>query len=213
MEHELFQSKLRPSVDAALLSEMIRSSSSGEHRHRVAAMELIFEWSIQGRHRRMVTHAKQALRPDPAPQPTEGSKDALDILIPVQSPAPTPPQQPPSHSPPNSTGASLPAGPASAPVEPEGLPKPSSLWERKKKKKGVQHRPEPPTNVGVNPPPPEDTVEFVCRRCNIKQPRGRLWLGIHCGLCGSNVNCVGCGTPYLYQTSEACTSCCRKFKQ
>jgi len=72
MEHELFQSELKPSVDGALISGMIRSSSSGLHSHRAAAMELILEKSIQDRRERMLTKAKNSLRPDPAPQLKSG---------------------------------------------------------------------------------------------------------------------------------------------
>jgi len=68
MEHELFQSELKPSVDGALISGMIRSSSSGLHSHRTAAMGLILERSIQERRERMLTKAKNSLRLDPAPQ-------------------------------------------------------------------------------------------------------------------------------------------------
>ena len=69
MEHELFQSKLKASVDGALVSEMIRSSSSGLNSHRAAALELIIEKSIQEHRERMTRKAKDSLRPDPTPQP------------------------------------------------------------------------------------------------------------------------------------------------
>jgi len=69
MEHELFQSELKPSVDGALISSMIRGSSLGLNSHRAAAMELIIERSIQDRGERMLAKAKDELGPDPAPQP------------------------------------------------------------------------------------------------------------------------------------------------
>jgi len=69
MEHELFQSELKPSVDGALVSGMIRSSSSGLHSHRAAATELILERSIQDRRERMLAKTKDELRSDPIPQP------------------------------------------------------------------------------------------------------------------------------------------------
>jgi len=75
MEHELFQSELKPSVDGALISGMIRSSSSGLHSHRAAAMELILERSIQERRERMLAKAKNSLRPDPTSQPKSGAPD------------------------------------------------------------------------------------------------------------------------------------------
>ena len=58
MEHELFQSKLKPLVDRALISDAIESSCSGEHPHRAAAIELILERSIQDRRERVL--AEQA---------------------------------------------------------------------------------------------------------------------------------------------------------
>ena len=69
MEHELFQSELKPSVDGTLISSMIRSSSSGLNSHRAAAMVLILEGSIQDCRERMLMKAKNSLRLDPAPQP------------------------------------------------------------------------------------------------------------------------------------------------
>jgi len=73
MEHELFQSELKPSVDGALISSMIRSSSSGLHSHRAVAMASILERSIQERRERTFAKAKDELRPDPAPQPGGGA--------------------------------------------------------------------------------------------------------------------------------------------
>ena len=69
MEHELFQSELKPSVDGTLISSMIRGSSLGLNSHRAAAMELIIERSIQDRSERMLAKAKDELGPDPALQP------------------------------------------------------------------------------------------------------------------------------------------------
>ena len=172
MEHDLFQSKLKPLVDVALLSEMIRSSSSGEHPHRAAAMELIFKGSIRERHERMLMRAKNTLRPDPAPRPTEESKDVPNISIPVQLAAPPSAPQPQTHSPPNNVGTSLPAGLVSASVESEASLSSSTL-SRPGKKKGARCDPEPPTGPEVDSPPLEDAVELLCQCCHMKQPRGR----------------------------------------
>ena len=68
MEYELFQSELKSSVNGALISGMIRSSSSGLHSHRAAAMELILERSIQDRRERVLAEAKNGLPSDPAPR-------------------------------------------------------------------------------------------------------------------------------------------------
>jgi len=73
MEHELFQSELKPSVDGALISNMIRSTSSGLHSHRAVAMASIFGRSIQERRERTFAKAKDELRPDSAPQPGVGA--------------------------------------------------------------------------------------------------------------------------------------------
>lgn len=75
MEHELFQSELKPSVDGALISSMIRGSSLGLNSHRAAAMELIIERSIQERRERTFAKAKDELQSDPAPQPGGGASN------------------------------------------------------------------------------------------------------------------------------------------
>ena len=69
MEHGLFQSRLKPSVDGALVSGIIRGSSSGLNSHRAAAIELILEGSIRERRERMFTKGKNSLRSDSTPQP------------------------------------------------------------------------------------------------------------------------------------------------
>jgi hypothetical protein len=73
MEHELFQSKLKRHVDDALLSKIIESSSTGEHPHRTAAMELVIERSVRDRRERMAMKAKNTSRPDLTPQPKGGN--------------------------------------------------------------------------------------------------------------------------------------------
>ena len=124
MEHELFQSKLKPFVDPTLLPRVIRGSSSGESPHRTAIMRLIFGRSIQERRERVSTKAKIALRSNPTTKPK--SSDA-DISIPqvqslLRSPAPAPPPTPtpipasqlPSPSSPNPSAGSTgrPASPS-----------------------------------------------------------------------------------------------------
>lgn len=66
MQHKLFYSKLRPLVEGHSLLEIIRSSSSGENPHRSAAMELIFERSIQEHRERAVAKVKK-LKTEPSP--------------------------------------------------------------------------------------------------------------------------------------------------
>jgi len=58
MEHELFQSKLKPLVDEASVLKMIRSISSGENSHRAAAVELVLERSVQERRKRMIAKVR-----------------------------------------------------------------------------------------------------------------------------------------------------------
>jgi hypothetical protein len=87
MEHEFFQSKLKASVDGALLPGVIRSTSSGENSHRAAAMELVFERSIQERRERVSTKAKDSLQPDPTPQLDRG-KPLKTPIPPVKPPVP-----------------------------------------------------------------------------------------------------------------------------
>ena len=206
MEHELFQSKLKPSVDAALLSEAVRSSSSGEHPHRAAIMELIFERAIRERHERMLTRMEKTLGSDPVPQP-EGNKDMPNIMIPqVQSPTPAP--QPQSHLPPNSAGTGVPTRFVSASLESEASLGPSPL-SRPAKKKGLRHA-EPPTDAEVNSPL-KDTVELACRSCDTKRLRKHLSLGIFCNPCLAAMVCVGCGTLRARDIG-ACTGCNKKFK-
>ena len=96
MEHELFQSKLKSSVDGALVSSIIRSSSSGLNPHRTAAMELILERSIQERRERMFAKAKNSVRPDPTVQPKRASGAPNIPIQKVRPPAPAPVPQPPS---------------------------------------------------------------------------------------------------------------------
>jgi len=77
MEYELFRSKLKPSVDGALISGVIRRSSSGLNSHRTAVMELVIEGSIQERRERMFEKAKNNPRPQPLPNDTTGTVTSL----------------------------------------------------------------------------------------------------------------------------------------
>jgi hypothetical protein len=77
MQHELFHSKLKPSVESSSLLEIIRSSSAGETPHRATAMELTFERSIQEHKERMVARAKESkLQSPPAKPPATDEKPA-----------------------------------------------------------------------------------------------------------------------------------------
>jgi len=212
MEYELFRSKLKPSIDGALIPGMIRGSSSGLNSHRTAAMELIIEGSIQERRERMFEKAKKNLRPDPIPQPKRTS-EARNISIPeVQPSVPPPAPQPPSQSLPNGT------------TETVTSPKPASSKYKasedswafsgyvKNIRKAVQHE-EPPADVKTNPSSLDDFVELVCRVCSARQLRSRLWDGVYCSPCPLLVKmrCVGCDTIRVDDV-RACTGCHRVFK-
>src|ERR1700679_4081303 len=72
MEHELFQSKLKPFVNRALISNIIESSSSGKHPHHSVVMGLILERSIQDRHERISKKEKNPSQPNSITQPENG---------------------------------------------------------------------------------------------------------------------------------------------
>jgi hypothetical protein len=218
MEHELFQSKLKPSVDVTLASDIIRSSSSGLDLHRTAAIELVLERSIQERRGRVPTKAKNGLRRDSTPQPKRTNGAPGTPPSQEQSPAPAPATQPPSQSLPDDT-AEIVAGPASASTKHEGLQVSSAPSEPANMIKVVP-REEPPADVEANPSPSEVFVELACRRCHVKQLRSGLRSGVRCGLCLRKcpqsekiprMKCAGCETTRFYDV-DACTSCHGKFK-
>ena len=204
MEHELFWSELKPSVDGALVSGMIRSSSSGLHSHRAAAMELILERSIQERRERMLVKAKNSLQPDPTPQPKSDIPTSQ-----AQTSTPVTGSQPPSRLSPNGI-TSIVTSPALASANHEA-PQDSSPSKPTKEVKGG--REEPPADVKTNPSPSEDFVELVCSKCDVKQLRTGLYGGTGCSLCFLPwpMNCTGCGTCRVSGV-DACTSCHGKFK-
>jgi len=212
MEHELFQSELKPSVDRALVSNVIRSSSSGLNSHRAAAMELVFERSIQKRSEQVLMKGAEILRARLQPQP---KREAPYIPTPkVQSSTPATTSQPQSRPllSNNTTGTasvtSLTSDSAKcdAPQDSSALSKPT---ERAKQGCG-----EAPGGVKMKSSLPEVFVELVCLKCGVKQPRSNLRCGINCGLCPRvpwYMRCVGCGA-FRVDNVDACTSCHGKFK-
>ena len=70
MEYELFRSKLKHQADRTLISNIIDSSSSGEHPHRSEAMALVIERSIQERRERMLKKKR-----DVPSTPTKAGKE------------------------------------------------------------------------------------------------------------------------------------------
>jgi len=203
MEYELFQSKLKPSVDGALVSDIIRSSSSGENSHRMAAMELLFERSIQAR-RDMVMKDKVSLRLDPTPwQPV--TTEPLNVFgMEKQSPI----TRPPSESLPKAV-----TDPAPASVKCEASqdsPAPSEPANRIKK--GAQ-REDPPADTVTNASSSEGVVDLACPVCYAVQPRKFLRSGVYCHWCFmlNRMKCADCGTIRVTNV-EACTKCHKKFK-
>jgi len=214
MEYELFRYTLKPSVDGALISSIIRSSSSGLNSHRTAVMELMIEGSIQERRERIFEKAKNSSRSDLTPQ-AKRTGVAPSISIPEARPlAPAPALQPPSQYLPNDTTGTVTIL-ALASAEYEASQDSSGHLKPAKKIEGVARCEEPPADVKTNPSPSEDCVELECGSCHLKIMRSRLWFGA-CSQCffageGAKVKCVGCGTIRAGSV-DACTGCHRKFK-
>ena len=214
MEYELFRSKLKPSVDGALVSGIIRSSSSGLNSHRMAAMELIVEGSIRDRRERIFGEAKNSLRSDSIPQ-AEKASEAPNMSIPeVQLSAPAPAPQPPSQSLPNDATRSV-TSPASASAKYSASPDSPAPSKRAKGIK-VTRGEEPPADVKTNPSSSQGFVELACRKCGARQLRNGLCDGVYCRPCfllvwDVKMNCVGCDTIRV-DNVDACTGCHRTFK-
>ena len=214
MEHELFQSKLKASVDGAFVSDIIRSSSSGLNSHRTAAIELIIERSIRGRHDRTFKKAKNSLRPDPTTQPKGEAPDTLTLQ--VQSPTPTIASQPPSQSLTNGT-TGIATSLESASANHEASQESSALSKSVKGVEKVPLREEPPADVKTNLSLSEDFVELACLNCNAKQLRSSLTNNVWCSPCISRIQvkcrmkCGGCGVS-RFRTADACVKCHKKFK-
>ena len=228
MEHELFQSRLKPLVDRALISDIIESSSSGGHPHRTAAMELVIERSIQGRRERMLAKAKSAPQPAPAPQPKNDSETPRvsipKVTPPATAPAPRPKRssetmaspiqkvEPPAPAP-SPTPQPLPGLFDPAYAKTEAPPDSSSSPKPPRGAKAARHV-ELPADTKVNPPPSEVIVELVCEGCRVKYPRKSLWSDLYCPSCPESsdiMRCVGCGAIRA-KNVRVCTRCHGKFK-
>ena len=70
MQHELFYSKLRPSVEGYSILEIIRNSYSGDNPHHAATMEMIFERSIREYREKAAAGVKEARTQPPPTKPT-----------------------------------------------------------------------------------------------------------------------------------------------
>jgi len=212
MEHEFFQSELKPSVDDNLLSKIIRSTSSGENSHRTAAMELIFERSILERREKAVVRVRDSLQPEPVPEPRrsrEGSRISAQPAEPL-APAPTPP--PVSRPPPK---------PRLAPSETAPNPKPMPRPESSQKAIPVATRidadahlePAPNMRAIDSKPPVETFLRCSIPTCGASLSRNGLEDGLYCGVCSNQTamrcgncgvqrskrvkKCGGCGLPFV----------------
>ena len=207
MEHELFQSKLKSLVDVTLVTETIRSSSSGLNSYRTAAMELIIERSIRDRRERIARKAKNSSRPNPTPQPKRASEAPNISIQEVQAPAPAP--KPPSQSSPSDTTGDTTFN--SAPYPTQAKPKTSkdssALSKPAKKVKKVERDEDPPENVKKNPPPSEKFVEQPCWECGAKKMRRSTAPCNRCSRQAEGLKCAGCKTFWRHET---CTNCHRK---
>jgi len=210
MEYELFRSKLKRSIDGALIPGMIRGSSSGLNSHRTAAMGLVIEGSIQECHERVFGKAKKNLRPDPTPQPKRTS-EARNISVPeVRPPAPPPALRPPSESLPNGTTETV-TGHKSVSFMHNAWGG-SRAFSKSAKDIGVEQREEPPAGVKTNPSPSEVPVELECVNCHLRRSLSGLRSGDYFArCCCTRMKCVGCGTISV-RGADACTGCHRKFK-
>ena len=214
MEYELFRSQLKHSVDGALVSEIIRGSSSGLNSHRTAAIELIIEGSIRERRERIFAKAKNSPRSDPTPQ-TKRTSVAPNVSIPkVQPLAPAPAPQPPSQSLLSDATGTV-TNPTSASAKYNASPDSPAPPKRAKGIK-VARSEKPPADVKTDPSPPEDPVELECWKCGVRQPLGCLWDGLYCRPCPGRfgnveMKCVGCGATRA-DYIDACTHCHRTFR-
>ena len=214
MEHELFQSKLKPSVDGALLSDIIRSSSSGQSSYRTAAMELLFERSIQARRKRAFMKV-EGVRPDSTLQPTR-TCEAPDMSTP-QIKSPTSPTALQSTSQLlSNVNISIVTSPTPAVTKRKVSKNSPTLSKTPQKVEAIQHD-APPADGTIDASSSKDIVQLVCRHCNVERLRSHLRSGIFCDRCpprgwpSSVMKCVGCGTR-RFEDVEACTNCHKKFK-
>ena len=205
MEHELFQSRLKPSVESGSVPEIIRSSSSGLDSHRTAALELLFERSIQKRRERMFTRVKDTSRPDPTLQSKVNIEGSIISTPEVKPTAPAHAPQPPQFSP-SDASSSFSTRTRSALVNHE-TPRDLSNPARKTK---VARFEDPPVNARTNSSPQKVIVQLFCKRCGTRQSRKHLRSGVYCGACRGNVQCTGCWA-FRVNDTETCTHCYRDF--
>lgn len=192
MEHEIFHSELKPSIDDGSLSKIIRCSSSGENSHRAAAMVLIFERSVRERRERMATRVRDSLRQRPPPEPKRSNER---VNNPVQSAGPlAPAPQPVSRPPPKLQSTS---GEAAQNLKPVPRPEPTQKTIPAVTQNDTStHRKSMPNLRTSDSKPPEDTfLRCSVRSCRVSLGRNELKDGLYCGVCQNRAAtlCANCG--------------------
>ena len=215
MEYELFRSKLKPLVDRASISDIIGTSSSGEHPHRTAAMGLLLESSIREHRHRMSEKVMDTSQSDPTSHPersteTPTAPTPTALLVPttpVQPLVPVPASQPLSQSSSNSILAS-----ASAKAEP---PPDSSTLPESGKETNVGRLEEPSANNKTDPPGVH-TVRPACSGCgalaSLFRPRSHNSSCPYQARKVPPIKCDGCGTG-IVRGPKSCTNCHGEFKR
>ena len=84
MEHDLFHSRFKSSVGRSSLLDIIRDSPLGENPHREAAMELVFDRTIDDCQERILTRAKKSSQADLEVQPSSHEKPASTLTAVTQ---------------------------------------------------------------------------------------------------------------------------------
>lgn len=213
MEHQLFQSKLKPLIDGNLLSKIIRSSSSGETPHRTAAMELIFERSVRERRERAVARVRDSLQPDPVPDPRRN--EGLDAPIqPAEPPAPTP--RPVSRTPSDPRASWF--FTSETAHNPKLIPRPKPTQRAIPVATQVDtgaHRSSMPNmraHDSDSEAPEETFLKCSIPSCGASLGRKRLKHGLYCRVCSSQkvMRCANCGVRRSKEVKK-CGGCGMKF--
>ena len=210
MEHELFQSELKPSVDDDLLSKIIRSSSSGENPHRAAAMESIFERSVLERRERVAARVRESLRSEPTPEPKRSNERSNNPIRSADPPAPVPAPKPVSRRPPKPQST-----PRETPQKPVPRPEPTHSISMAEMLGGMGvHRTSVPNSRMSDSKPSSEGAFLVCsaKGCGGYGGLSGLKDGLYCGICPGRVatHCVNCGDCRSTKVKN-CGDCGLKF--
>ena len=204
MEHEIFQSELKPSVNGDLLSKIIRSSSSGENSHCAAAMVLIFERSVRERHERMAARVRDSLRPGPVPEPKRNNEP---LNNPIRLVEPQPVSWPPLK-------------PQSTPRETAQNPKPASRSEQIRsvaelwREMGGHRNSVPDSRMSHSKTPKDTYLRCPVKSCRAALGRDELEDGLYCSVCPTQTTmlCANCGVRRSTQDKN-CSGCRLRFSR